>query len=223
MDVLSELPSLGSCSTISAALSRNETAQTSYKANRHFLNNSVSSAPPLKSLSGITARVGGGGRGVFVTNLYQDPFLLWSFLWDFSWQWSRSFGPLLASEGDVGTLGRLSPQPKSERAGREKWMQPLLWVMWYLCVWGHVRAQKIKLWHISCGMWGNQFTSVFCCHGFHISPHSHQKRHLRCEMDVTFSSKYSHSTWTQRNWSRGAFVSDKADLPITLGAAVGQH
>lgn len=63
VDVLSELPSLGSCSTISAALSRNETAQTSYKANRHFLNNSVPSAPPLKSLSGITAGVGGGEGG----------------------------------------------------------------------------------------------------------------------------------------------------------------
>lgn len=52
-----------SCSSISAALLRTVTAQLSSKANRHFLNNIASSAPPLKSPSGIAGRGGGVGGG----------------------------------------------------------------------------------------------------------------------------------------------------------------
>lgn len=62
MDVLSAPTSVSSFSIISATLSRNVTAQLSHKANRHFLNKSASSAPPLKSPSGIT------GRGVGVSS-----------------------------------------------------------------------------------------------------------------------------------------------------------
>lgn len=59
MDVLSVPTSVSSFPIISATLSRHVTAQLSHRANRHFLNKSASSAPPLESPSGITGRGGG--------------------------------------------------------------------------------------------------------------------------------------------------------------------
>lgn len=106
---LSALTSLGSCSTISAALLRNATAQLAYKANRHFLNNSSSSAPPLKSPSGITGR--GWGGGCFITSALPGsvPALVSPL---------RFLLTMIQVKEVRGRWGRLSPQPKSERGGR---------------------------------------------------------------------------------------------------------
>lgn len=167
-DVLSELPSLGSCSTISAALSRNETAQTSYKANRHFLNNSVSSAPPLKSLSGITARVGGA-------LVFPLRFLLTMIhvLCTSASKWRRC--------GGVGEAFTSAEKWKSRK--RKMNAAPTLGHVISVCL-GSCQSPEGKvmtylLWDV-----GNQFTSVFCCHGFHISPLSHQKRHLQLQIQL---------------------------------------
>lgn len=106
-------------------------------------------------------------------------------------------------------------------------VQPALWVLSYLSVCGHKQVSqspegKVMTYLLRDG--GNSFplcSAVTAFFIFHLI--SHQNRHPRREMDVTSGSKCSRSIGTRRNCGRGAFVSDRGDLSITLGAAVAQH